>query len=136
MNAAEAVSSILEHHGIRGMKWGIRKDRSRSVSVSSKGKKLKSTGGHGHPAHPDAISARKTGQIAKKSGVKSLSNDQLKSYSNRLNLEQSVKRLQYGEKNAAQKAVAKMLGRAGDQGVDKVVNEGTKKIGILLAAAA
>lgn len=136
MSAAEVVGNLLSHHGVKGMKWGVRRDRSSSVSVSEKGKKLKTSGGFGHPAHSDAVRARTTGQIAKKSGVKALSDSQLREYQNRLTLEQSVKRLQYNEKNAAERFVAKALGRAGNQAVDKAANEGTKKVGTAIALRA
>lgn len=134
MSAAEVVSNLLEHHGIKGMKWGVRRDRSSTVTVSDRGKKLKTSGGHGHPASPDAVRARTSGQIAKKSGVKALSDQQLRDYSNRLRLEQEVKRLQYNEKSAAQKFVLKALGRAGNQSVDQASSQGAKKVGVAIAA--
>jgi hypothetical protein len=139
MNAAETVEKILEHHGVKGMHWGIRKDRSSNVSVSSRRKKIRTTGGFGHPAHPEAVRARTVGQIAKKSGHGALSNEELRIYQNRLTLEQSVKRLQYNEKSAAEKFVARALGRTGNQSVDKVGNAAASQIGkkaLRLAAAA
>lgn len=135
MGAAEIVSNLLKHHGIKGMKWGVRRDRPSAVSVSDKGKKLTSKGGFGHPAHPEAVRARTSGQIAKKSGVKALSDQQLRDYSNRLRLEQEVKRLQYNEKPAAHRFILKALGRSGNQAIDKHANaENAKKVGVFIAA--
>lgn len=137
MTAAELVGNILSHHGIKGMKWGVRRKATvgpHEVIVRDTRKKIKTSGGGGHPASPEAIRARTVGQVAKKSGVKALSDEQLQSYAKRIRLEQDVKRLQYTEKNAAHRFVLKALGRAGNQSIDKAANEGTKKVGAIIVA--
>lgn len=111
-STSEVVEDILSHHGVLGMKWG-RRGASRSVTVTDKGKKLKTSGGHGHPAHPDAIRARTAGQIGKRSGVKALSNEELQAYSKRLQLEASVKRLHYNDSSPPKKFVLTLLGQTG-----------------------
>ena len=135
MSATEVVEKLLTHHGVKGMKWGIRKDRSSSVSVSDKGKKLKTRGGFGHPAHPDAVGPRISGQIAKKSGVKALSDQQLNDYAKRLRLEQEVQRLQFGDKSQAEQFIRKALLRQGNQSADKLVTpDNAKKVATAISA--
>jgi hypothetical protein len=141
MNAAEAIGNILSHHGVKGMKWGVRRKATvgpHEVIVRDTRKKIKTSGGEGHPAHPSAVSARTTGQIAKKSGVKALSDEQLNAYAKRIQLEQNVKRLQYNEKPAATKFVLRVLGRTGEQSTQQAANTAVSaaaKRALILAAA-
>lgn len=117
------IGEVLEHHGVKGMRWGIRKDRSSNVSVSDKRKRLKTSGGHDLPAHPDAIRSRTIGQKGKASGTKALSDEELQAYTKRLNLEANFKRAQYADKNPAAKFVATLLGQTGKTQAGIVANE-------------
>jgi hypothetical protein len=137
---------ILEHHGIKGMKWGLRRKATvgpQEVIVRDNRKKLKTSGGEGHPAHPDAVRARTIGQIGKKSGAKSLSDKDLETYAKRLNMEAQVKRLNYNESNPAKKFALSLLGQSGKNAVSGVAQEaatkqvrrGFVKAGLLAAAA-
>jgi hypothetical protein len=132
MNAAEAIGNILSHHGVKGMKWGVRRKATvgpHEVIVRDTRKKIKTSGGGGHPAHPSAVSARTTGQIAKKSGTKALSDQQLNDYARRIRLEQEVKRLQFNEKGRAAKWVDGFLGRQGSQLANAAARESGTQVG-------
>jgi hypothetical protein len=120
------VEDILSHHGIKGMKWGVRRRDTggpQAVVVRDKGKGLKTSGGQGHPAHPDAIRSRKASQVVKKSGTKALSDQELNDFVKRIDLEQRAKRAQYSTKNPAQKFVAKVLGQTGKNTVQNAAND-------------
>lgn len=107
---ADAVEDIiLSHFGVKGMHWGVRKDRATAVSVkTTQGRKFTKTkvsakGGQGQPANPDAIAAKAALQKYKKSGPSALSNQELQILQTRLNLEANVHRLSPSEMDKLKK---------------------------------
>ena len=100
---------VLAHYGVKGMRWGVRKDRGDrdaifrkrakeknpvDVSVSQQpGKYVKGKGGQYQPASEDAITAATYRQRAKASTVDSLSNKELQTLVTRMNLEQQYNNL-------------------------------------------
>lgn len=99
------VEDFLSHYGIKGMHWGVRRDR----GASSKA-----------PGSPDAERARSLQDRAKKQGAHTLSNEDLKHLTQRLQLEQQYSRLVVEEKNAIDHghSFVKGLVSAGKTGVD------------------
>lgn len=85
----------LEHYGVPGMKWGRRKSRGGShastvptdVTIKSRPGKIETSGGKNQMPHDDAKKAAGYRQKAKSSGVHALSNVELKSLVERMNLE-------------------------------------------------
>lgn len=135
--------AFLEHHGVKGMKWGVRKGALqqrvhenrvkveatrrekrpardvRAYDTIGTSKRQKSSidtkGGEDHPPTLDAIKVASSQQKMKKSGLKALSNQELQEMERRLNLEASVKRLTEGEKTAGQKFVDGIFGRGSEK---------------------
>lgn len=138
--ATRAIENILTHTGVKGMKWGVRRKATvgaQEVIVSDKRKRLKTSGGRGHPAHPDAIGPRKIGQVGRKSGLKALSDSELKAYNNRLNLEHNTKRLMYEDSSPPRKFVLGILRQTGRQQANDAANAvASKQVKKLLVRAA
>jgi hypothetical protein len=145
-SAVELVENALSHIGVKGMRWGVRRKATvgpQEVIVSDKRKKIKTSGGTGHPASADAARARTIGQIGKKSGLKALSDKDLQDYTRRLQLEQTAKRLRFEDSSPPKKFVLKLLGQTGkttaqnaaNDAAAQAVKKGLIKAGIAAAAA-
>lgn len=142
------VEEFLEHHGVKGMKWGIRNNgknrtfrlmtsgaprpssrpssrgRSGPVDVVLKNKghtRIKTVGGSGHPPSEDAVRTAKTRQKAKKSSVHALSNKELQDAIQRMNLERQYKGV--ATSNPAKKFLSKLLQDAGQRKASQVVGK-------------
>lgn len=99
VDRGEAAANELFHYGVKGMRWGVRKDADTSrggastgpTSVVVKQKKpgtyAKATGGQGHPISEDAKLALELRQKVKRSTTDALSNAELQKVVNRMNLE-------------------------------------------------
>jgi hypothetical protein len=83
----ETIDDILEHVGIKGMHWGVR--RSRAADGRVRGPSKSTRGG----ISPDAARAKESHSTAKKHGLSALSNQDLQHLVSRMNLEQQYSRL-------------------------------------------
>lgn len=110
---ARAVDTVLEHHGVKGMKWGVRKNRGGSSGGSSSGK----------PQSEDhkVVSGHK--ETVKKHGTSALSNKELGDLVTRLNLEQQYGRLTTQSKHKGVKFVTDLLASVGKQQVSKLASD-------------
>ena len=125
-----AADDFLEHFGVKGMKWGVRKRESRVSVATGPGGRIRTRGGHDRSPANDAIRAARLRQRAKKSTVKSLSNDELQTLLKRMNLEKQYKDLQ-GD-NAFRKGVKVVrellgIGKLGKESYDFVAASIPKK---------
>ena len=115
-----ATEEVLKHVGIRGMRWGVRRDNpsgggggSESVTAKIKPGKgiVKIKGGGGRLPTEDALNAAAYKQRAAKSTVSSLDNKELQALVTRLNLEQQYSKLtvETKTKSAGRKAIEAIL---------------------------
>jgi hypothetical protein len=127
MDVKKVVEDILEHHGVKGMRWGVRKDGSTSSTTTSTsktrraakditvtqrpGKFVRTKGGTKQIADNDAIRVAAARQLAKRSTTDSLSTKQLQEAVTRMNLEQQYSQLakKADRRGAGQRFVEDML---------------------------
>lgn len=137
----EDLDDILEHYGIKGMKWGVR--RSDAQLARARGKRKKSSTQvrvnkdrteidkvriKGKPApSEDAIDAEIANKKAKKGGVKTLSNQELQALNQRLNLEQQYSNLTKKQKSNGAKAMDSLLKELKAQQVRDAAQWASKK---------
>lgn len=137
-DTAAAGRQFLAHYGVKGMRWGVRKDRSptevgaEATQTILRGKaKVKTTGGTRQPASPDAVRAATQKQKLRKSGAAALSNRELQELQTRLQLEVNVKRLDEETASAGRKFVKRAVGsnvqRVGQQEVAALVDRTVKE---------
>jgi hypothetical protein len=90
------VADILEHHGIKGMHWGVRRTR---AQIDSASEDFKTTSAH-------------RSKVKEAGGTHALSNQELQTVITRLNLEQQYNRLTYepSKLQKGQKAIKEILG--------------------------
>ena len=93
------VDDVLQHFGVKGMKWGKRKNT----------------------ASGDSAQATSTRTTAKKKGVHTVSNNELQAAIRRMQLEQDFKRLSVNEKSAVTRWVSSALLEIGKREVQQRV---------------
>jgi 2'-5' RNA ligase len=124
--AIEAGANFLEHYGVKGMRWGVRKSTSEvtTESVINKGlrskTKVKAKGGQGQEAHEDAVKVAAQKQKLKKSGTAALSNKELQDIIQRAQLEQQAKA---ATATGGKKFVSKLIKDEGQRQIQREVNE-------------
>jgi len=102
------MTEKLQHQGILGMHWGIRRQR------GSDGRVVEGT-----RASDDYDNARKL----KRKGTKNLSNVELKSYVERMNLETQFAKINKKEASAGRKFVTDILVGSGKQALTGFVSK-------------
>jgi 2'-5' RNA ligase len=123
----ERGEEFISHFGVKGMRWGVRKERTVSTSVQTdtglikRRTKVQTKGGESAPAHTDAVIAAVQKQKLKRSGTDALSTAELRELSTRLQLEAQVETL---TTKKGKKFAKRQLETAGQQQIQRGVAKG------------
>ena len=114
------MDNELYHHGILGMKWGVRRYQNKDGSLTSAGKKRireKDTSNWSEDA--------KKFNALKKKSANEMSDSELRAYTNRANLEQQYNKL---NPSAFKKGMAYAAGAAAAMGTAATVISNSQKL--------
>jgi len=115
----ETIDEVLAHYGVRGMKWGVRKNRDGTVKTARKTT----------PVSEDAAAAKVSKAKTKTGGTDALSNKELQQLVNRMNLEQQYSRLNKGNSltNKGARLATELLLGVGKTQLLRVANDAASK---------
>lgn len=121
------TSQAIEHHGIKGQKWGVRRFQNKDGSLTPAGKKRSSDGSNSKQKNKNSSVKGKNSKSASssKKTSSSMSNDDLRKAIERMNLERQYKQL-YHELNPVQVSKGKKFV---DALLNKVVVPGIQEAG-------
>lgn len=133
-------SDELYHHGIKGQKWGVRRFQNLDRTLTALGKIRY---GAGKVAETAGKAAKATGKTVakvaksvkdnavtryKRKHINAMTDQELREYTNRLNMEAAYKEAKKRNRGPVKKVVGDILQKAGNKIVDRALNELTNKI--------
>lgn len=105
------MDNTLKHHGILGMRWGVRRFQNKDGTLTPTGRKRQ---------EKETKAAVKESRESK--NVKSMSDTELRTVINRLQMEKQYSQLTSKERSAGAKFVTNVLTEAAKQTVSKYVS--------------
>lgn len=123
------TNNYLQHHGIQGQKWGVRRFQNSDGSLTSEGKRRRDS-----YYNKTERKAKKEEYKKRVSNIKTMSDQDLDSRINRLKKEKELKTLEKESAYRGKKAVEDILSQSGKQVATKLLTAGAIAAGGAIAA--
>lgn len=125
----DSTDAFLEHYGVKGMKWGVRRQQLRDKLRGNRPPGLREVS-------EDAAKVKSIKSKRNTKGMDSLSNAELKTALERLDLEARMNRLSPSAVSTGRERVGKLVDRFGQQSSNKIIDSAAAAVaGAVIAAA-
>ena len=120
------MDNHLEHHGIIGMKWGVRRYQNKDGTLTNAGKARYATDGDTGSTAPKSSTGKKTDTSSK--SVSEMSDEELRARLNRINMEDQYNAAMAKRNPQKDQHVNKLVNDLAEQAVRNFAQKGIEKL--------